>query len=210
MGIYNRCVKKGVKQTTNGKKRTIKWESCEHRWKTDTVFNRRMREINGFGIEDMKLFDTWGTEPKKPIQKMSRQERAEKFKDYKWKLAQKQDGGHDTIPTNLYPEQCRQDAQVERARRGITLKESAQWRESHGSSSWKDSSWKESPWKHQSAWTTSSDVKMKEEQPDEEPKQTPSSSSTTWQRSSWQAREWPKAETPPWRKEENQPKRRKP
>ena len=173
----------------------------------------------------MKLFDTWGTQLKKPIQTMSRQERAEKFKEYKWKLAQKQDGGSDTVPTNLYPQHCRQNAPVEKARRGITLKESSHWRESHGSSSWKDSSWKdsswkESHWKDKSAWKTSSDVKMKEEQHDEEPRQTPSSSSTTWQQGSWQAREWqtsqgshsqrPKAEAPPWRQEENQQKRRKP
>ena len=205
--------------TINGKKRTIRWDSCEHRWKTDTVFNRRMREISGFGIEDMRLFDTWGNQPKKPIQTMSRQERAKKFNEYKWKLAQRQAGGSDTVPTNLYPQQHRQNAPVERARQGVTLKESSQWRESKGSSSWKDSSWKDSSWKDRNDWKTSS--RVKEEQSEEEPrnKQTPGSSSTTWQRSSWQGREWhtsqgshsqrPKAEAP-WRKEENQQKRRKP
>ena len=155
----------------------------------------------------MRLFDTWGNQPKKPVQKMSRQERSKKYSQYQWRLAQWQAGGSDTVPTNLYPQQNRQNAPVERARQGVTLKESSQWRESKGSSSWKDSSWKDSSWKDRDAWKTSS--RVKEEPSGEEPKQTPSSSSTTWQRRSWQQTSWPKAE-PPWRKEENQQKRRKP
>ena len=216
MGIYNRCVKKGVKTTTDGKTKTTRWDSCEHRWRTDVVFNRRMREVNGFGLEDMKLFDSWGTQLKRPIQTMSRQERAKKFKDYRWKLAQKQDGGSDTVPTHLYPQDCRQSAPVEKTRQGITLKESAQWRESQGSSSWKDSS---SSWTRTGVWTTSSDVRVKQEQRVEEPQNNPSSSSTAWQQPPWHAPERPaprgslsqkpQAEAP-WRKEENQQKRRKP
>ena len=184
-----------------------------------------MKENNGYGYDDMKQFDIWGRQPKQPVQTMSKQERAQKFSEYRWKLAQKQKGGNDTVPTNLYPQYHRQNAIVEKARQGVTLKESTQWRESQGSSSWKDASWKkstswqdESSWKDSRAWQTSSSVKK--EQPEEEPnyKETPGSSSTSWQQSSWQGREWqtsqgshsqkPKAEAP-WKLEENQWKRRK-
>ena len=202
MQIYHRATKKGVKKTIGGKRETLKWKGCEHRWRTDKTFMRRMKEINGFGIEDMQQFDAWGAQPPKPVQKMSKQERTKKYNQYQWRLAQRRPGGSDTVPTSAYPRQNRQEAQVEGRRPGVTLKESAQWRESKGSSSWKDSAWK-----GRDLWDTS--AKVKEEQSEEEPKQTTSSSSTTWQRTSWPRTNW--AETkPPWRKEENQQKRRKP
>ena len=166
-----------------------------------------MKEVNGFGIDDMREFDAAGNQPKKPIQQMSRQERSKKFKEFQWRLAQRKPGGSDTVPTDLYPRENRQAALVEGRRQGVTLKESAQWRESKGSSSWKDYSWKDNSWKGRDIWDTSS--RVKEERSEEEPKQTPSSSSTTWQRSSWQRTAWPEAD-PPWKKEENQQKRRKP
>ena len=168
---------------------------------------RRMREKNGFSIEDMRQFDTWGKEPKKPMQKMSIQERAKKYSQYQWRLAQQRPGGSDTVPTSAYPKINRQNAKVEGRRPGATLKESTQWRESKGSSSWKDSAWKESNWKNRDIWETSS--KVKEEPSGEEPKQTPASSSTTWQRDSWQQTSWDQ-DVPPWRKDENKQKRRKP
>ena len=166
-----------------------------------------MREINGYSIEDMRQFDTWAKQPKKPVQKMSKQERSKKYSQYQWRLAQRSTGGSDTVPTSAYPKQNRQNAQVEGRRTGVTLKESTQWRETTGSSSWKDSEWKESPWKNRDVWETSS--KVKEEPSEKEPKQTPGSSSTSWQQDSWHQSSW-QQDTPPWRKDENKQKRRKP
>ena len=150
----------------------------------------------------------WGKQPR-PAQTMSRQEREMKFSDQGWKLAQKQHGGHDTIPTSLYPDYHRDHATVEDGNRGlilkerqkdsITLKESPKWQSSTSSSTWKDSSWKESgTWLNNSA--------------------TPGTSSTSWHQDSWQSSGWKTykdnhyqndfAKTP-WYSEENQWKRRK-
>ena len=168
----------------------------------------------------MKLLDTWAAEPKQPHQNMKKKDRIAKFGDQKWRLTQAHPGGHDTIATNLYPKFHRQNAIVEKSRQGVALKESTTWRESKGSSSWKDSSsWKESTswkdtasWKDSRSWKSSSEVKQEEP----ETKETPGSSSTSWNRDSWQGRDWQSNEASqsnypeaPWKKEENQLKRRK-
>ena len=206
--IFHRCVKKGVKKkNANGERERTWWKSCEHRWKTDKTFMRRMQEVNNYSIEDMREFDIAGNQPKKPIQKMSKQERTKKFNEYKWRLAQRGPGGSDTVPTDLYPRENRQAALVEGRRPRVTLKESAKWWEEKGSSSWRDYSWKDNSWKGRDIWDTSS--RVKEEPSEEEPKQTPSSSSTTWQQNPWQ-RTARSETTPPWRTDESKQKRRKP
>ena len=198
MEIFNRSVKKGVKTIVDGEKQTKRWKSCEERWKTDTTFRRRMTEINGYSLDDMRQFDAWGNQPKKPEIKMSKQERQTRFKDSRWKLAQANLGGSDTLTTSLYPQQYREEATAKARSQKVVLKESAQWHEERKQPPWRDSSWKETPWK-ESSWKN--EGVWAEDWQAEEPKYTPSSSSTSWQQSS---------KPPPWRKEESQQKRRKP
>ena len=198
MDIFNRSVKKGVKTTIDGEKQTKRWKSCEERWKTDTTFKRRMKEINGYSLDDMRQFDEWGNQPKKPIIKMSKQERQTKFQDSRWKLTQIKSGGSDTLQTSLYPQQYRKEATTKARTQEVMLKESTQWHEEQKQPPWRESHWKETPWK-ESSWKY--EGVWAEDWQAEEPKNTPGSSSTSWQQSS---------DPPPWRKEESQQKRRKP
>ena len=157
-----------------------------------------MTEINGYSLDDMRQFDAWGNQPKKPIIKMSKLERQTRFQDSRWKLTQTKSGGSDTLPTSLYPQQYRKEATTKTRTQKVMLKESAQWHEEQKQPPWRDSYWKETPWKESSwkyegVWT--------EDWQAEEPKNQPGSSSTSWHQSS---------DPPPWRKEESQQKRRKP
>ena len=150
---------------------------------------------NGFNKSDMKLFDQWAAEPKPEPKPMSKKERIAMYGDQKWRLTQVQQGGNDTVATNLYPEHFKDNATVAKPRKEVTWKESTSQKDS---SSWKDST----------SWRTSTSWKEKQE--------TPSSSSASWKQSSWQARgwqdkresqsNWPSA---PWNQDENQWKRRK-
>ena len=157
-------------------------------------------ETNGYSLKDIRQFDVWGNEPKKAAIKMSKQERQAKFgKDNRWKLTQARTGGSDTLATRLYPQQIRQEATSKAQTQKVVLKESANWREeqrqqpSWQESSWKDTPWQESLWKKGGVWA--------EDWPEEQPTNTPGSSSTSWQQNT--------KPSPPWRKEESQQKRRR-
>ena len=203
--IHDRC-KRGittyVKETGRHEKRSF--AGCEDRWEQDVTFRKRMIDKNGFVKEDMKLFDEWATQPRPKPKPMPRKQREELYGDQKWKLAQKQDGGNDTVATALYPQYMKDNAAVSRPHKEVTCKEvtckEVTWKEQpsqYDSSSWYgSSSWKASPpWKDKQSM--------------------PSSSSTSWKQSSWQSRGWEdsgekKSNWPsaPW-KQENQWKRQK-
>ena len=96
-----------------------------------------MIEQNKYDKNDMVCFDKKAKEPKAAPKPMSWKERFEKFGDQKWRLTQTPQGGHDTIPTALYPKYQKDNAIVAKAR--VKLTESTSWKESaswEGSYSW--------------------------------------------------------------------------
>ena len=210
MDIFNRSVKKGVKTIVDGERQVKKWKSCEERWKTDITFRRRMMETNGYSLNDIRQFDIWGNEPKRPAINMTRQERQAKFgKHSKWKLTQARAGGSDTLATSLYPPQFQQEATPATQPKKVVLKEWTSWQgerkqqppwqeekkqqQSWQESSWKDLPWQEKLWKKEGVWA--------EDWHENQPSNTPGSSSTSWQQNT--------KHSPPWKKEESQQKRRR-
>ena len=130
--------------TINGKKITRKYAGCEARWEQYSAFKTRMREENGFSKADMRLFDQWAKAPEAPPQPMSHKQRVAKFGNQKWRLAQVQDGGHHTIPAELYPKYSKENASVAPSRQST-------WSQTPSSSStgWNTSSWQASDWQSQ-------------------------------------------------------------
>ena len=173
-------------------------------------------ETNGYSLDDIRQFDRWGNEPKRPAISMTKQERQAKFGKFnrvarfEWKLTQARAGGSDTLATSLYPPQFRQEATSAMQPKKVVLKESMSWQEdkqqkpswqeekekqqqSWQASSWKDTPWQEQIWKKEGVWA--------EDWHENQPSNTPGSSSTSWQQNT--------KDSPPWKKEESQHKRRR-
>ena len=171
-------------------KKKVRYAGCEDRWQRDKNFRQRMIEESGYTKADMTLFDQWAKEPKAEPKPMSKKERQEKIGNQKWRLTQTQPGGSDTIPTALYAKYQKENAIHAKAR--VTLTESTSWKES---TKQEDSGWWQAP---------------------KEEKETPSSSSTHWNKSSWRPQDWQshrrsqsKWTDAQWKQEEHQWKRRK-
>ena len=111
---------------------------------TRSSFHEEDAENNGFTKQDMRDFDMWAKEPKAAPKQMPYKQRVARFGNQKWRLSQESAGGHDTIPTELYPEQSKENASTAPSRQST-------WSYTPSSSStrWNTSSWQASDWQSQ-------------------------------------------------------------
>ena len=148
MQLYNRCIKGILEQVGNSKVKIV-YPGCEARWERDEAFRKRMINDNGFSKEDMRNFDEEGRKPKAEVQLMHWKARAARFGDQSWKLRQEGPGGHDTIPTELYPQFQKEQTQgAPEARpkyQSSAASSSSSWQQ-YPASSWQSPQWKRQTW----------------------------------------------------------------
>ena len=163
MQLYNRCIK-GIWEQAGNSKVKICYPGCEARWERDEAFRKRMINNNNFSKEDMRNFDIEGRKPKAEVKLMPWKVRAARFGDQSWMLRQEGHGGHDTLPTELYPQvRKEQDYKPPEARpkyQSSAASSSSSWQgyppqsQTWQSPQWKRQTWSSSPppWHEPEQW----------------------------------------------------------